>query len=367
MDSNGIVVGPAYLDWVLRVDRPLIEAASGPIDRSTRGRWDPEDPNDPHLLTLRDPREVRLEIEVPADWDRGQGVIRLADPLSPGLSAVTRRLKTLEWDVDLGGMGAGYAKALNATLVSALGPESDLTSRRITEKLAAAGVRHEPIRVPDHPADWTLLVTSGPFGDKLPVGFRGCHAAVKDFLPERKTSCGLFVAASLNNVQIQAVLDRIEAETRLFAPSIGNMRDSPPVSAFADRIDALCCNRLEWEALTDRGTVERTVPLIAVTDGPKGGRISYRNRHAERSTLEFAAFPRRRPPADTNRAGEAFASTLIRSLRDAGWRRGALEERPLRAAVARASAAAALVLDRLDFGFPGVAEIDAALARGLLE
>ena len=43
---------------------------------------------------------------------------------------------------------------------------------------------------------------------------------------------------------------------------------------------------------------------------------------------------------------------------------GVVEERVIRTAAERASAAAALVLDRVDFGFPGPAEIDAALRAG---
>ena len=74
--------------------------------------------------------------------------------------------------------GPGYAAALGGELVSvARRRRTTRSSRASSALLDAAGVDHRPIRVAGRPADWTLLVTSGPFGDKLPVGFRGCHAA----------------------------------------------------------------------------------------------------------------------------------------------------------------------------------------------
>ena len=78
------------------------------------------------------------------------------------------------------------------------------------------------------------------------------------------------------------------------------------------------------------------------------------------------AFPRQQPPRDTNRAGESYAATLLSTLLDHGWdaASGVVEDDLIRTAAQRASAAAALVLDRVDFGFPGDAEIDAAFAPG---
>ena len=75
------------------------------------------------------------------------------------------------------------------------------------------------------------------------------------------------------------------------------------------------------------------------------------------------AFPRQRPPRDTNRAGESYAATLLSTLLDHGWNAGSgvVDDGLIRTAARRASAAAALELDRVDFGFPTDAEIDAAL------
>ena len=134
-------------------------------------------------LELADPAGYAIDVELPADWPGPTGSIRLARPIRPGVTG-RRSVRGLAWHDDLGGMGAGYAAALGGRLCSALGSESDPTSQAISLRLADLGIFHEPVRVFDHPADWTLLITSGQFGDKLPIGFRGCHAALP---PERLT------------------------------------------------------------------------------------------------------------------------------------------------------------------------------------
>ncbi len=75
---------------------------------------------------------------------------------------------------------------------------------------------------------------------------------------------------------------------------------------------------------------------------------------------------RARPPRDTNRAGEAFASTFVSTLLDHGWvgARRVVEEALIQRAAERGAASAALVLDRLEFGFASPDEIDAALRAG---
>src|SRR5262249_29669794 len=148
-----------------------------------------------------------LSIELPPDWPGPRGTIRLLGPIRPGLSG-RRRVRALSWSEDLGGMGAGYAAALGGVLHSALGPEDDPTSRATDERIRRYGVAHRPIRVPDRPADWTLLISSGEHGDKLPIGFRGCHAVLE--VPELSRHAAedtdLLVVAALPNPLVEAVL-----------------------------------------------------------------------------------------------------------------------------------------------------------------
>ncbi len=362
------VFGPAYLDRVLRVDGPLVEGSSGPpIDQSSDGTWRFASDSTGKIEVI-DPAGSTLAIAVPDDWPGPTGEIRLTRTI-PALALARPSVRSLDWHDDLGGMGAGYAAALGGTLYSALGPEDDPTSRAISERLARLEIPHRAIRVADHPADWTLLFTSGEFGDKLPIGFRGCHAAVEpaalaDFAAR---ACDLRVVASLPNALSASALRPAGAGVRLFAPSMRNMIDRDyRVSRFVASIDVLCCNRVEWEALDDRELVGWQVSILVVTDGPRGSMVRYTTPTGDAGLLTIEAFPRIRPPRDTNRAGEAFGATFIASLLGGNWdaRTGVVENELVKMAAARASAAAALVLDRIDFGFPSVAQVDEALIAG---
>jgi sugar/nucleoside kinase (ribokinase family) len=360
--STTLVFGPAYLDRVIRVDRPLVDPDVGdpPLDESVDGSWLEAGEG----LVLLDPSGSRIVVDLPVDWPGPSGTIGLSRLLSSSSSAWSRTVRVLSWQDDLGGMGSGFAAALGGDLIGALGPEDDPASRAIAALLARSGVVHHPIRVEGRSADWTLLVTSGEHGDKLPIGFRGCHSSLPDLEPWSGASCRLRVVASLPN-RLAAEALRGPSDVRMFAPAMRNMLDrDPPVSGFADLVDILCCNRGEWESLADREEVAWRVSILAVTDGPKGAVVRFTTPEGEAGRVEVAAFPRSRPPIDTNRAGEAFASELIATLLRAGWTPGVTPPDLARVAAGRASAAAALVLDRADFGFPTAAEIDGALREG---
>jgi ribokinase len=367
MSRRVLVFGPAYLDRVLRVDRPLLppELGAGPLDLSVGGRWSAEHSPDASLI-LTDSHGVHLAITLPDGWPAGlPSRIELDRPLLRTSETVRHAVRGIDWQDDLGGMGAGFAAALGGVLVSALGPESDPTSARVASMLAEQGVRHHPVRVPDSEADWTLLISSGPFGDKLPVGFRGCHAALSAYPGPSSEPVDVLVAASLTNRLVRSAFDAVTARVRVFAPTLKNMTDTdPPLSAFADRVDLLCCNRQEWEALADRDAVARIIPILSITDGPIGGVV--RSRAPSGSVREHfePAFPRDHPPRDTNRAGEAYASTLLTTLLDAGWQGGPVEPDVIEHAARRASAAAGLVIGHEDFRFPTAAEIDDAVRIG---
>jgi ribokinase len=231
------------------------------------------------------------------------------------------------------------------------------------------GVVHRAVIVPDRLADWTLLITSGEFGDKLPIGFRGCHAALDPVELARLAGapCELRVVAALSNPLIEPVIRAPGARTRFLAPTMRNMTDRRhPLAHFADRIDLMSCNRMEWETLEGREHVAACVPIVAVTDGARGIDVTFAMPAGGRGRIHVPAFPRSRPPRDTNRAGEAFASKLVATLLDHGWEGSSrtVEESLIRMAAERASAAAALELDLLQFGFPTDPEIDDALRAG---
>jgi sugar/nucleoside kinase (ribokinase family) len=360
------VFGPAYLDRVLRVDRPLFEPSLGPpFDQSSDGEWKFTSTG---RIVVVDASGYTLEIELPNDWPGPAGEVRLPGLLREGAQG-RRRLCGLDWHDDLGGMGAGYAAALHGSLVCALGAEADPTGKAVSRRLTEHHIAHTAIRIADHPADWTLLISSGEFGDKLPIGFRGCHLAVDPvaLVASALPSCTLRVVASLPN-EISAHALRVPgAGVRLFAPSMRNVLDRDfPISRFAAAIDVLCCNRIEWESLEDREEVRWQLSILVVTDGPRGSTVHYTNPGGDPGLLRVEAFPRYAAPRDTNRAGEAYGAAFIASLLDQGWNAGSgvVEDDLIRVAGRRASAAAALVLDRVEFGFPAARQVDEALVAG---
>jgi sugar/nucleoside kinase (ribokinase family) len=368
MNLHSMVFGPAYLDRVLRVDRPLIGPAVGsesPIDQSVEGSLEFAGGSN---LEVADPSGYSIEIALPPGWPGPSGRIQLKQGLRAGATG-RRAVNGLGWSDDLGGMGAGYAAALGGTLCCALGPENDPISQVIARFLHRRAIVHTTIRVADHGADWTLLVSSGMHGDKLPIGFRGCHAALD---PESvdawlSTPCDLRVAAALPNRLAARILSAPGAGCRVFAPAMRNMRDQEYlVSSFAGSIDLLCCNRQEWETLADREEVAWRVSILVVTDGPSGSLARFTTPQGDPGTALVPAFPRDRPLQDTNRAGEAFASTFISTLLSHEWEpaSGVVAVNLVRKAMIRASAAAALVLDRSDFGFPAPEDVESALRAG---
>ncbi|WP_169976398.1 carbohydrate kinase family protein [Tautonia rosea] len=367
MSRRVLVFGPAYLDRVLRVDRPLLppEWDAGPLDLSVGGRWLVEDQREASLR-LEDPDGGSLFIDLPDDWPECPGSgIELDRLLLPNRGVWYHSVKGLNWQDDLGGMGAGFAAALGGLLVSALGPESDPTSARIASMLAEQGIEHHPIRVPDTQADWTLLISSGPHGDKLPVGFRGCHASLSEYPGPVDWGFDVLVVASLTNQLIRSALETVSARVRVFAPTLKNMTDrEPPLLAFADRLELLCCNRQEWEALADREAVAQIIPILSISDGPNGGIIRFRDPSGALREHHEPAFPRDHPPRDTNRAGESYASTLLTTLLDAGWQGGPVEAGLIEHAAQRAAAAAGLVIGHEDFRFPTPEEIDDTVRLG---
>ena len=354
-----VVYGPAYLDRVVRVDRPLIDPeVGGVVDRSAAGRW--AGPETPGTITVVGLPTGAIAIAVPPDWPGRSGRLEVD---GGGFDGTPRRVVGLDWRDDLGGMGAGFARAFGGTLVRVAADRDDPIDARVAGLLRDAGIATVATHVPGRSGEWTLLVSGGSTGDKLPIGFRDPGPVPP---PTAIGPVDLLVAASMTNARAADALALPGARVRMFAPAIRNATDlSPRVSDFARHVDILCCNRAEWEAIDDREEVAWRVSILAITDGPRGASIRSTTPTGEPGRLDIPAFPRSRPIRDTNRAGEAFASTLVATLLDAGWSPGVTDESLLRSAATRASAAAAIVLDRVDFGFPTAAEIDRAVAAGV--
>ena len=364
---DALIFGPAYLDRVIRVDRPLLDPSLGlpALDRSVDGRWLDHRGDSIRLI---DPGGATLTIEPAPGWPGPVGTVAISRAWAGGIGAgrTMGQARGVGWSEDLGGMGAGFAASLGGTLISALGPDDDPDSRAVLAGLDRAGIAHEPVRIAGRVADWTLLISSGEHGDKLPIGFRGCHAAWDDVSSWVDRRSRVRVVAALPNRLALAVLGSGGPGTiRAFFPNARNMLDRvDPAAQLAGMVDVLSCNAGEWIDLGDQALAFAGVAILAVTDGPRGATVRYRADDGSTKRVEVAAFPRSTPIVDTNRAGEAFAATLLATLLDAGWAPGPVASGLVERAAVRASAAAALVLGRGDFGFATDSEVDAAVRRG---
>jgi ribokinase len=118
--------------------------------------------------------------------------------------------------------------------------------------------------------------------------------------------------------------------------------------------------------LGDREEVAWRVSILLVTDGSSGAVARFTTPQGESGRVQVPAFPRDRPPRDTNHAGEAYAAAFVSTLLAQGWQpaSGVVAGDLVRQAMIRASAAAALVLDRTEFGFPTAGDIEAAIRAG---
>ena len=90
-------------------------------------------------------------------------------------------------------------------------------------------------------------ITSGEFGDKLPIGFRGCHAGAGPGRVRLPAPRGHATCASWPHCPTpwrRECSARRARACRFFAPAMRNVLDRDcPVSSFARSIDILSCNR----------------------------------------------------------------------------------------------------------------------------
>ncbi|MFM7315567.1 MAG: carbohydrate kinase family protein, partial [bacterium] len=270
-------------------------------------------------------------------------------------------LNSMEIAEEIGGMGAGYAHLLDATLISCLPEKSCPIKNRIQYLIQANSISHQTILISNTETDWTLLVSSGRHGDKLPIGLRGCHDRLKttSAIPPGPYA-DVVVVASLRNELMLKLLKQHSGAIRMLSPALRNCYpDSNTITLdeMAEYAEILAVNRFEWLAMGEsaRTAWESSGAIISVTDGPGGATVSWRGPGGKRECHYEPAFPRSIAPVDTNRAGEAFSGTLLSELTKMGWPgRGHSPSREMiEKATKIASVAAGLTIQISGFGFPG--------------
>lgn len=302
------IFGPAYLDVVLTLDRPLL--AGGPVlDQSLpAARLTPRDDG---VLEVVGPAGDRLVFQLPADQSEFAATCELCEPVlartQPGRT-VTGEYPVANAVRQLGGMGAGYAKALGGLLRMPVG--DDAVGREVLQLLAIHEIDTVPALLPDCPSDTSLLLQS-PQGDKLAIGVRRAmtrwQVTREDHALAAQASALVFCGAP--NALTAAVLANAPDIPVMCAPALRNVCDrSVPLADLAAQIDYLALNALEWAQLDSAEEMRRQVPVITVTEGARGSRVLLGEREIRIPAVPFEG------PADTNRAGETYAATFFRTL-----------------------------------------------------
>jgi hypothetical protein len=338
-----IVFGPAYLDVVLTLDRPLFtDSSAGLLDRSIAVTA--AHPLPTRTLELVAPDGARLTIALPS----GKGTeYTLDEPLAPGLITAATATSVVK---QLGGMGAGYALALGGILRCPLG--DDAVGRKVRTLLDAAGIQSQPITITDCPADISQVLIS-PAGDKLATGLRTAMARWEHTPEDTKLirTAAAVVCCGPRNALIYELLTPMPMVPVMLAAALRNVTDTEvPLAAFADRIAYLSLNAMEWEHLPGRSRVRAAVPVITITDGAKGSRVLLRGG----GELHIPAVPFRGTP-DSNHAGETYGAAMFAALQRAApgfHRSGRVPRAAAETAAYRASDLAGKQLAIHTFGFP---------------
>ena len=213
------------------------------------------------------------------------------------------RVRGLDWHDDLGGMGAGYAAALNGTLFSALGPEGEPVSQA---DLEAAERRRHPARRDSG---------DGPSGRLDAVDHeRRVRRQAADRLSRLSSSRGC------RQRTCRACRGVLRASRRCFAAQRASResarraggrssvvrasdaeRAGPRVSASLNlRRRSTCCAATDSSGRRSRiaKTVACQLSILVVTDGPRGSMVRYgRTRRSILGCWRLKPFPRTRSAA----------------------------------------------------------------------
>lgn len=352
--NSPLIFGPAYLDLVVETGTPLLPNEAFCLDQSlpasaamvrTDGR-----------LLLEGPTGDQLIFALPEAHQRFAATYHLAEPVLARLLGVdTGRTVRGDYPVtafrtQIGGMGAGYAKAFGGVLRLPLG--DDDIAQRVQGLLADHGIAAAPSFLVQCSSDTSLVVLS-PRGEKLAVGVRQAMVRWRptDMDDELRQRASALVFCGAPNALLAELLAKTPDIPVMCAPAMRNVRDTEvPLATLAPHIHYLTLNALEWEHLRDAESCLRQIPLISVTDGPHGSRVFLRGG----TQIDIPAQPCD-GPLNTNRAGETFGSTLFKYLmyRDPEWfRTGQIDAKLARQAGELAARQAARQLHITGFAFP---------------
>ncbi len=360
-----LVYGPAYIDYLLETTPPLIaDLPTVLLDQSLPAKR--ADVRDDGVILLEGPNGDRMEFQLPPAYRQAGATYHAREPVlarllkSDTARPVVGTYPVLSFGEELGGMGAGYATALAGVLRMPLGTTGavpDATGRAVLEKLAQYGIASLPCLLP-HCASDTSLVIYTARGDKLAVGARQAMRrwAVNAADRAMVAGAGGLVFCGAPNSLTREILSWEPGVPVMCAPAMRNVVDTTvPLAALATGIHYLTLNMLEWTHSPDRDRLRAVIPLISVTDGPRGSYLYCRDEEFFIPALPHPG------PTNTNRAGETYGATVFRTvlrLAPDFHRDGHVPTAVARQAGAYAARQAWKQLEFTDFAFPLADETD---------
>jgi sugar/nucleoside kinase (ribokinase family) len=311
MDKPIVIYGPAYLDIVVelacRLVPDLVLDQSLPATSMTAR-------HDGTILLCGDNGDY-FSFTLPSEGANAAATYQLTEPvLARLLGADTQRTLTGTYPVSrcyaqIGGMGAGYAKAFHGLLRMPLG--RDDIGNEVLRQLQTFEIASSPYYIDGCSSDTSLLILSTQ-AEKLAVGVRQAMMRWQTTAADHHLvdTASALVFCGVPNALMAEILSWHPDIPVMCAPAMRNVCDTTvPLAELASQIDYLTLNALEWEYLTASSGSLAQIPLVSVTNGPHGSKLIV---HGDEE-ITLPAQPCA-GPVNTNRAGETYGSTAFKAL-----------------------------------------------------
>jgi len=309
MNNSTLVVGPSYLDIVIRIFDPII---SDDIFLDQSLPYISEMKREKGKIIFKTDNGSELKISLPDAFSLFSVAVLCAD--IPDVELFKKEIVPSEILVEIGGMGSGYAAALNSPLVTPF--RDDYFGERLSLLQHKYKIETIPI-LSKKPSDLSIVILNDR-GEKLAGGIRESIDNM-EFTPEialAAKNCEKIIFCGADNYFCRSLVEKISEDSRelskiILAPSRRNILSvKMPYSEISKQIAYLTLNRGEWELFDEESRVYfiKKATLITITDGKDDVEIIFLGEHT------FISPKKPETILDVNRAGETFSAYIIKRL-----------------------------------------------------
>jgi len=341
--SDTLVFGPSYVDVVIYTDERIL-AHDITLDQSlpTIKALDTKTSNE---IAVTCENGSMLTIDLPYSLASFSTNILCHD--LENISFFNRKITPKSIISRLGGMGAGFAKALSAQLIYP-GADDELGST-VKSFLHEHGINAFQLDS-TFKTDCSIVILND-FGEKLAFGTReqiGNMHKNKDIVtPLSKSKKAVFCGPNNDfTLNLLSKAAKSDLPKVILAPSKRNILEGnrTPFGKLAPYTHYLALNRSEWNMLspTNQSAFMANCKLITITDGSREIELIYERNRAKIAPSKVTKV------IDVTRAGETFASVMIQHLEDLIN----LDSVLFYAKIASEKAAEQMMM--ADFGFPEI-------------